>query len=287
MVQPFTNLWRLASAMSDVFVSYSRKDKDFVRQLHDAFAKLQRQAWVDWQQEIYAGIEGADNFLFVITPDSVVSDACQNEVAHAAKNNKRLIPVLRRSVPAAEIPQELAKINFVYFRESDPFDTTFTSLVDTLDADLDWIRSHRRLLVRAKEWERKNKNKSFLLTGQDLREAEKWQAETGRKEPRATALHAQYILASRQSETRRQRITLGAVISALAITIVLAVVAVLQRNTARQQTAIAQARQLAAQAELVRATLSGTERLVQRRVGSPRTGCRERSCAPADVASSS
>jgi WD40 repeat protein len=249
--------------MSDVFISYSRKDKDFVRQLHDAFAKLHREAWVDWQdiaptaewqQEIYAGIESADNFLFVISPDSVVSEACQNEVAHAAKNNKRLVPLLRHSVPDAEIPKELAKINFVYFAESDPFDATFKSLVDTLDADLGWIRSNTRLLVRAKEWEQKNKNKSFLLTGEDLREAEKWQAEAGTKEPRATTLHAQYILASRQAETRRQRITLGAVMGALTITILLAVVAVFQRNTARQQTAIAQARQLAAQAELVRAT---------------------------------
>jgi TIR domain len=111
----------------------------------------------------------ADNCLFVITPDSVVSEACQNEVAHAAKNNKRLVPLLRHSVPDAEIPKELAKINFVYFAEFDPFDATFKSLLDTLDADLDWIGSNMRLLVRVKEWEQKNKNKSFLLTGEDPR----------------------------------------------------------------------------------------------------------------------
>ena len=71
--------------------------------------------------------------------------------------------------------------------------------------------------MRAKEWVQKNKNKSFLLTGEDLRDAEKWQAEAGTKEPRATALHAQYILASRQADTRRQRITLGAVIGGLIV----------------------------------------------------------------------
>jgi hypothetical protein len=35
--------------MADVFVSYSRKDMDFVRKLHDALAEHNWQAWVDWQ----------------------------------------------------------------------------------------------------------------------------------------------------------------------------------------------------------------------------------------------
>ena len=52
--------------MADVFVSYLRKDKDFVRQVHDALVQLRREEWVDWEdipltaewlQEIYAGID--------------------------------------------------------------------------------------------------------------------------------------------------------------------------------------------------------------------------------------
>ena len=145
--------------MSDVLISCSRKDKDFVRQLHDPFVKLQREAWVDWQdipltaewqQEIYGRHRERRQFFLPHHPRLGRVRARQNEVAHAAKDDKRLIRVLRRSVPDAEIPKELAKINFVYFRESDPFDTTFKSLVDTLDADLDWI--------------------SFPVTGEDLLE---------------------------------------------------------------------------------------------------------------------
>ena len=30
-------------------MSYSRKDKDFVRQLNDAFVGQKREAWVDWK----------------------------------------------------------------------------------------------------------------------------------------------------------------------------------------------------------------------------------------------
>ena len=53
--------------MSDVFISYSRKDTEFIRQLFDALNARKREAWVDWRgidystrwwEEICAGIEG-------------------------------------------------------------------------------------------------------------------------------------------------------------------------------------------------------------------------------------
>ncbi|MFZ4556626.1 MAG: toll/interleukin-1 receptor domain-containing protein, partial [Pseudanabaena sp.] len=65
--------------MTDVFISYSRKDKDFVSTLHAAFERSQKNTWVDWNNipltsdwwaEIEKGIESADTFVFVISPDS-------------------------------------------------------------------------------------------------------------------------------------------------------------------------------------------------------------------------
>ena len=71
--------------MSDIFISYSRRDIDFVRHLFDQLQERDHESWVDWQDilptadwlaEIYQGIEAADSFLFVISPDSVVSEFC-------------------------------------------------------------------------------------------------------------------------------------------------------------------------------------------------------------------
>ena len=51
-----------------------------------------RQAWVDWEgirpteefmQAIFTAIEGADTFIFVLTPDSVTSPVCGREIAPA------------------------------------------------------------------------------------------------------------------------------------------------------------------------------------------------------------
>ena len=78
----------------EVFISYSRKDKDFVRRLDESLKDRGREAWVDWEdirpteewmQAIYAAIEGADTFVFVLTPDSVASVVCGREIAHAER----------------------------------------------------------------------------------------------------------------------------------------------------------------------------------------------------------
>ena len=47
--------------MSDVFISYSRRDIDSVRHLFDQLKARDREAWADWLAEIYGGIETADS----------------------------------------------------------------------------------------------------------------------------------------------------------------------------------------------------------------------------------
>jgi hypothetical protein len=104
----------------------------------------------------------------VISPESVDSETCQREVAHAARNKKRLIPVLHRSVPEQKVPAALVPINWIFFRDTDDFESTFALLIDALETDLDWKRRHTRLLQRSLEWNSKNRNDSFLLRGVDL-----------------------------------------------------------------------------------------------------------------------
>src|SRR5579885_2156942 len=102
--------------MTDVFISYSRKDKAFVRRLFNALESTGRDAWVDWEsipysvewlQEIWAGIDESDNFIFVVSPYSLASKICHEEVAYARQHNKRIIPVIRYDV---DIDAELAPL---------------------------------------------------------------------------------------------------------------------------------------------------------------------------------
>ena len=123
---------RTSQKMPDLFISYSRKDKDFVHRLDESLKSRGREAWVDWEdirptedfmQAIYGAIEGADTFISVLTPDSVVSYNCGLEIAHAAANNKRMVPVVAREVKADTVPDPLRKLNWIFYRDSDDFET--------------------------------------------------------------------------------------------------------------------------------------------------------------------
>ena len=229
----------------EVFISYSRKDKEFVRRLDEELKRRDREAWVDWEgippgdtweKTIYGAIEATHTFIFVLTPDSIASDVCGKEIAHAAANNKRFVPIVHRDVAADRVPKSLGELNWIFFRDSDDFEEATGKLISALDTDLKWVRAHTRLLTRAIEWDANRRNNSFVLRGEDLRVAEQWLAQAGaQKERQPTALQTEYIIASRKASARRQRITLGAVTFGLIVAIVLAVVAFFARHKAVEQ----------------------------------------------------
>lgn len=199
---------------NDIFISYSRKDKAFVEQLDSVFRAHNRDPWIDWDdiqptedwwQAIATGIESVDTFIFILSPDSAASKVCRQEVEHAVKHNKRLIPIVRREgFSEAEIHPALSRHNWLVFREEDDFDCAFQKLIKALDTDLDHVRSHTRLLIRAIEWEKKGRNDSFLLRGIDLEDAEHWLSQASGREPQPTTLQGEYISMSRKAETVRQ-----------------------------------------------------------------------------------
>jgi len=232
--------------MSDVFISYSRKDSDFVHKVYDAFKAQDKEVWVDfediplsadWWNEIKAGIDAAETFIFVLTPDSVRSDICRDEIDYAVEANKRIVPILHREIEEdsdkEKIHEQVSSHNWIFFRDTDDFDNAFTQLVDAVETDLDHNRTHTRLLVRAKEWNINNKNSSYLLRDADLQQAEIWLTQGVNKSPNPTNLHAEYINASRQSQAGRQRNALFGVTIALGVAIALTVFSVFQWRDAQ------------------------------------------------------
>src|SRR5512139_3513853 len=102
--------------MAKVFVSYSRKDIDFAKRLTGELQKSNLDFWIDWEgipptvdwwREIEKGIEESDAFIFLISPDSVNSKVCGQEIDYAVKNGKRLIPIVIREANASEIHPKL------------------------------------------------------------------------------------------------------------------------------------------------------------------------------------
>jgi len=234
--------------MASVFISYSRKDQDFVRKLYDALKAAGRDAWVDWEgipptaewlSEVYAAVDGADTFVFILSPDSVDSEICGKEVAHAVESKKRIIPIVCRQVGAAEVKAveslaPLVALNWIFMRESDDFEKAFEQLLFALDTDLDYWHLSSDLLVRAKRWEEGAKNAHLTVRGPELASAERWLTQGADKEPRPTALQLDYITASRNDANARQRRLLTGVSAALIVTLILAVVSFTQFQLAQR-----------------------------------------------------
>lgn len=195
-------------------ISFSRTDRSFVKKLYEALlankhgdSDESRRIWVDWEDlppsndwlaEIHKGIENADVFIFVLSPDSIKNEMCNMEVEHAVKNGKRIVPIVCREVPYPEVRKELVSLNWIFFRwEGDGFNDAVKALIKTLDENLRHAAYHTKLLNRAIDWERHDFEKSLLLRGADLKRAQHWVAASALgKEPRPTTLHISFITAS-------------------------------------------------------------------------------------------
>ncbi len=234
-----------------IFISYSRKDKVFVRKLNDAIDAVGIDAWVDWEgiplssdwmAEIKGAIEGGDAFVFVISPDSLKSDVCQKELELGIQTNKRIIPVLYREPEKRQkMHPRLSSTNWVYLRSrKDDFKATIPKLVEAIQTDLGWVQQHTRILERATEWEQKNRSRSYLLQGEDLEDGEKWMtASTEQKGREVIPLQAEYISASRKSAIQRQRnLTIGIGL-VMVISIFLGIFALLQWDSAEKNADLA------------------------------------------------
>ena len=222
----------------DVFISYSRRDSEFAHHLLTRLKGENRDAWVDWQaieaaedfwKAIEIGIEAANTFVFIISPDSVASEYCKKEIDHAVTHNKRLIPIVCRAVDANTVHAALRPLNWIFLPETSD-DAAFAQLVRAIDTDLPYVRMHTRLQVKAIEWNKRGRDDSFLLRKMDLADAETWLTGSSGKEPTPTVLQQDYITTSRtvedeynqllaEGEKARKRVRMAAIVVPIAAAI--------------------------------------------------------------------
>jgi WD40 repeat protein len=276
--------------MSSIFISYSRKDLAIAEKIVSALAESNLDTWIDWksipkgekfEQEIYQGIEGANVFLFLISPESVQSEWCKKEVVHATKNSKRIIPILIQDADNDSIPLGVSERNWIFCRENqDDFGVAIKEILKTIHADYEWVKYQTKLQTKALDWERRKDN-SRLLRGKELQEAEQQLASAGsKKDPQPTDLQRQFVEESRNIENlqtaerkrtrerlRNRALTIGGITIIAIIAAILALLFGGQVGIARfgEQQALATATVASgiAQAESTRATEQSLLKLAQ------------------------
>ncbi|HMG72823.1 MAG TPA: TIR domain-containing protein [Pyrinomonadaceae bacterium] len=195
------------------FVSYSRKDAALVRKICLALTKDGKELWADWEdilptakwrEEIHSGIEAAHTFLFFISPDSVTSETCLKELSIAVELKKRLVRVECSDVKSELVPAALQPLQWIGFRETDPFDQSLRSLQKIINSDLDSLRLEREIALRASDWRERRHDPSLLLLGSELTRAQTWLKEQTSDAADELSLHAEYISASAQAANERR-----------------------------------------------------------------------------------
>ena len=127
--------------MGEIFISYSRRDSQFVDSLMRQIEQNDLDIWMDRED-----IRGGDSFraaisqairncpllIVVLSPDSIASKYVTQEVTVADQNDKPIIPVLYRQcqIPP-EMELQLAGIHLVDF-SIQPFNTALNQLLQAL-----------------------------------------------------------------------------------------------------------------------------------------------------------
>lgn len=193
----------------DVFISYSRTDSEFARLVNENLQLSGKTTWfdqesiasgADFQAEINKGIESSDNFLFIISPDSVNSVYCSEEVQYAKAHNKRFVTILCRPTNAAKIHPDLASVQWIDFTKKD-FLISFGELVRTLELDREHVKDHTKWAIRSTEWLQRNESKDLLLKGSEFILALNWleRADEDGKKPSPIPVQRQFIEASQKA----------------------------------------------------------------------------------------
>lgn len=166
---------------NEIFLSYSRRDGEFVAALHRELSKAFKEIWIDWEDippsatwwnEIEGAINHAGCFVAVLSPDYVASEICVKELELAESHGKKIVPVAFRGFELHnQLPSSIQQLNWLKVETNQSAAEVAENLVRTVNTNLEWTKFHTRLLVKAVEWKSNNGNAAYHLYGDDLKEA--------------------------------------------------------------------------------------------------------------------
>jgi formylglycine-generating enzyme required for sulfatase activity len=198
-----------------IFISYSRKDMPFADRLEAALKargfetlidRAEIYAFEDWWERIQALIGRADTIVFVLSPDAVASDVALKEVAHGAALNKRFAPIVCRRVEVEAVPEEVRRLNFIFFDDPASFETSADQLAQALQTDIGWIRQHTEYGEAARRWSAAGRPGGLLLRSPALDVAEHWITSRPRGAPAPSEETQAFVAESRQGARSAQRL---------------------------------------------------------------------------------
>jgi WD40 repeat protein len=197
--------------MTQVFLSWAKEDRSDLEQIRTALTREGITLWVnqtdiktgtDFQVEIRHGIERADQLIYLMSPDSIASPYCQEEIDYALSLNKRIVPLLIRPIDLEQVHPALRSMELIDFTDNEvpeDYQRDIDALIRSVLEEATYYEQHKHLLVKALKWRRQQQNPTLLLRGYTLSQATAWfQVAKARDRHPAILLQEQFLAASQR-----------------------------------------------------------------------------------------
>ncbi len=197
--------------MTQVMLSYADEDRAIMEQIRASLRREGITVWTnttdiqtgeDFLNSIKQGIEGAVNLVYLLSPNSIKSNYCQQELDLAVSFNKRIIPLLVQKTENLELPWVLRDLQYIDLTDNvteADYQLDESQLLQILYEDAAYYNEHKILLTKALKWKQQNNNPSILLRGYNLRSAKTWlEVAQKRTQNQPTSLQSEFINISLQ-----------------------------------------------------------------------------------------
>lgn len=176
---------------TDAFICYDMADKILREKVSKSLSKAGITTWIhhkdiskseNYEEAIQRGIEQADNLIFFISNNSVLSEYCLKELRYALLLNKRVVPLLLEPLtPESQAIykgikrlQQIQYIDLTNNASEEHYQNDIKDLLREIHRDRRYYEQHKVFLVQALKWETQGKNPSILLRGYNLQNAQTW-----------------------------------------------------------------------------------------------------------------
>ena len=161
----------LSHNQTRVFISYSRVDASFVNRLSSALRQddgitvFQDTEDIlpseEWKHRLEGLIGQADIIVFVLSPNSAVSEVCGWEVEYAESLQKKIVPLVICDAPNTA-PSGISKLNYIMCRDDAEFEPALKLLRQALDTDIEWVRQHTQIGEKARHWNTNDRSLDYM-----------------------------------------------------------------------------------------------------------------------------
>lgn len=170
----------------DAFMSFGRQESyGFAHSIANRLSDLNYSVFIDLddipiiidnEEYIFANILKSDNFIYVISSNSVRSEYCKKELDFAIKNKKRIIPIGQNVVAhnLKDLDSIVAKKKIIEFKHGMDVGEIIPSITEVLEFDKSYVHKHTKYLFQARNWRFNGESQADLLIGAERKNAINW-----------------------------------------------------------------------------------------------------------------